>query len=323
MPKSKEVLSSTSGSDSDSEVETKAKRKKPSAPEKPAKKMKGGETSRPGGSAKSSSNADDNMFQNLPIEPFYKVVPAKNLPLEPFYKVFPGKNLPLEPFYKVVPGRNLPVEPFYKVVPAKNLPLEPFYKVFPGRNLPLEPFDEVFPGKNLPLEPFYKVVPAKNLPLEPFYKIGKMRYVSVRDFKGKVLVDIREYWMNQDGEMKPGKKGGHGANTPRFCRAAGQVRFSPHIPVLPRSSPHTSSSRNVYTFQYCAYLSTVLESRRSAAPGYTSSHGYGGGGGGGYGGGGGGYGSLKAVTKTTHTTDSRMATPSIQPVSVSPSSSTT
>ncbi|CAL8348217.1 unnamed protein product [Lota lota] len=100
MPKSKEVLSSTSGSDSDSEVETKAKRKKPSAPEKPAKKPKGGEPSRAGGSAKSSSNSDDNMFQ-----------------------------------------------------------------------------------------------------------IGKMRYVSVRDFKGKVLVDIREYWMNQDGEMKPGKKG--------------------------------------------------------------------------------------------------------------------
>jgi len=38
-------------------------------------------------------------------------------------------------------------------------------------------------------------------------QIGKMRYVSVREFKGKVLVDIREYWMNQDGEMKPGKKG--------------------------------------------------------------------------------------------------------------------
>lgn len=34
-----------------------------------------------------------------------------------------------------------------------------------------------------------------------------MRYVSVRDFKGKVLIDIREYWMNPDGEMKPGKKG--------------------------------------------------------------------------------------------------------------------
>ncbi|KAM9744145.1 SUB1 regulator of transcription b [Menidia menidia] len=104
MPKSKEVLSSTSGSDSDSEVETKAKRKKQSAPEKPAKKAKSGESSKPGGSSKGSGGGggggDDNMFQ-----------------------------------------------------------------------------------------------------------IGKMRYVSVRDFKGKLLIDIREYWMNQDGEMKPGKKG--------------------------------------------------------------------------------------------------------------------
>ncbi|XP_019957900.1 SUB1 regulator of transcription b [Paralichthys olivaceus] len=99
MPKSKEVLSSTSGSDSDSEVETKAKKRKPSVQEKPAKKPKSGESSKPGGSSK-ASNSDDNMFQ-----------------------------------------------------------------------------------------------------------IGKMRYVSVRDFKGKVLIDIREYWMNPDGEMKPGKKG--------------------------------------------------------------------------------------------------------------------
>uniref|UniRef100_A0A3P8T583 Activated RNA polymerase II transcriptional coactivator p15 n=1 Tax=Amphiprion percula TaxID=161767 RepID=A0A3P8T583_AMPPE len=37
-------------------------------------------------------------------------------------------------------------------------------------------------------------------------ELCKDRYVSVRDFKGKVLIDIREYWMNQDGEMKPGKK---------------------------------------------------------------------------------------------------------------------
>ena len=37
--------------------------------------------------------------------------------------------------------------------------------------------------------------------------IGKMRYVSVRDFKGKVLIDIREYWMDAEGEMKPGRKG--------------------------------------------------------------------------------------------------------------------
>ncbi|XP_041855208.1 SUB1 regulator of transcription b isoform X1 [Melanotaenia boesemani] len=100
MPKSKEVLSSTSGSDSDSEVETKAKRKKSSPPEKPTKKPKSGESSKPGGSSRGGGSGDDNMFQ-----------------------------------------------------------------------------------------------------------IGKMRYVSVRDFKGKVLIDIREYWMNQDGEMKPGKKG--------------------------------------------------------------------------------------------------------------------
>ncbi|KAK1792410.1 hypothetical protein P4O66_012360 [Electrophorus voltai] len=99
MPKSKEVLSSTSGSDSDSEAETKAKRKKVSAPEKPAKKQKSGESSKPSSSAKSDRNSDDNMFQ-----------------------------------------------------------------------------------------------------------IGKMRYVSVRDFKGKVLIDIREYWMDQAGDMKPGKK---------------------------------------------------------------------------------------------------------------------
>ncbi|XP_008333973.1 activated RNA polymerase II transcriptional coactivator p15-like [Cynoglossus semilaevis] len=100
MPKSKEVLSSTSGSDSDSEVEKKAKRKKPSVQEKPSKKAKSGESSKPGGSSGGSGNGDDNMFQ-----------------------------------------------------------------------------------------------------------IGKMRYVSVREFKGKVLIDIREYWMNPNGEMKPGKKG--------------------------------------------------------------------------------------------------------------------
>ncbi|XP_064410153.1 SUB1 regulator of transcription b [Latimeria chalumnae] len=39
------------------------------------------------------------------------------------------------------------------------------------------------------------------------FQIGKMRYVNVREFKGKVLIDIREYWMDQEGEMKPGRKG--------------------------------------------------------------------------------------------------------------------
>jgi hypothetical protein len=29
----------------------------------------------------------------------------------------------------------------------------------------------------------------------------------VRKFKGNVLVDIREFWMDPKGEWKPGKKG--------------------------------------------------------------------------------------------------------------------
>ncbi|KAM9821546.1 SUB1 regulator of transcription b isoform X2 [Syngnathus typhle] len=100
MPKSKEMLSTTSGSDSDGDVETKAKKKKSSAPGKMAKRPNSGESVKPGGSSKGNSNTGDNMFQ-----------------------------------------------------------------------------------------------------------IGRMRYVSVRDFKGKVLIDIREYWTNPDGDMKPGKKG--------------------------------------------------------------------------------------------------------------------
>ena len=34
-----------------------------------------------------------------------------------------------------------------------------------------------------------------------------MRYISVRDFRRKVLSDIRQYWMDPEGEMKPGRKG--------------------------------------------------------------------------------------------------------------------
>ncbi|CAL1265484.1 unnamed protein product [Larinioides sclopetarius] len=36
-------------------------------------------------------------------------------------------------------------------------------------------------------------------------KLARNRYVSVREFRGKVLVDIREFY-EQDGELKPGKK---------------------------------------------------------------------------------------------------------------------
>ncbi|CAN0253067.1 unnamed protein product, partial [Laminaria digitata] len=38
-------------------------------------------------------------------------------------------------------------------------------------------------------------------------QLGKKKFVDVREFKGMVLIDIREYYENNDGEMKPGKKG--------------------------------------------------------------------------------------------------------------------
>ncbi|NXT80960.1 TCP4 polymerase, partial [Zapornia atra] len=42
---------------------------------------------------------------------------------------------------------------------------------------------------------------------EGMFQIGKMRYVRVSSFKGKVLVDIREFYTDKDGSMKPGRKG--------------------------------------------------------------------------------------------------------------------
>uniref|UniRef100_A0A3Q1EYD8 Activated RNA polymerase II transcriptional coactivator p15 n=1 Tax=Acanthochromis polyacanthus TaxID=80966 RepID=A0A3Q1EYD8_9TELE len=100
LPASQQVPAGQSARCGVNDAETKAKRKKPSAPEKPVKKPISGESSKPGGSSKSSRKSYDNMFQ-----------------------------------------------------------------------------------------------------------IGKMRYVSDRDFKGKVLIDNREYWMNQHRQMKLEKMG--------------------------------------------------------------------------------------------------------------------
>ncbi|VDO55436.1 unnamed protein product [Haemonchus placei] len=39
-------------------------------------------------------------------------------------------------------------------------------------------------------------------------ELGSMRYVTVRSFRGKALIDIREFYTDKaSGEMRPGKKG--------------------------------------------------------------------------------------------------------------------
>lgn len=43
--------------------------------------------------------------------------------------------------------------------------------------------------------------------VEEKLELSPKRYVCVRTFKGKIMVDIREYWEDSDGELKPGKKG--------------------------------------------------------------------------------------------------------------------
>jgi len=42
---------------------------------------------------------------------------------------------------------------------------------------------------------------------EDRFKIGGKRFVSVSKFKGITLVNVREYYESESGELKPGKKG--------------------------------------------------------------------------------------------------------------------
>lgn len=39
------------------------------------------------------------------------------------------------------------------------------------------------------------------------WELGNMRKVTISEFKGKTLVNIREYYRDPSGEEKPGKKG--------------------------------------------------------------------------------------------------------------------
>lgn len=41
---------------------------------------------------------------------------------------------------------------------------------------------------------------------ETFFELSKLRRVTLRKWRGKALVDIREFW-EESGTLKPGKKG--------------------------------------------------------------------------------------------------------------------
>uniref|UniRef100_A0A069DP17 Putative rna polymerase ii transcriptional coactivator n=1 Tax=Panstrongylus megistus TaxID=65343 RepID=A0A069DP17_9HEMI len=41
---------------------------------------------------------------------------------------------------------------------------------------------------------------------EPSWHLGNKRFAKVRSFRGKLMIDIREFY-EDNGEMKPGKKG--------------------------------------------------------------------------------------------------------------------
>ena len=45
-------------------------------------------------------------------------------------------------------------------------------------------------------------VPAQNA-----ISLGKRRYAAVKHFKGHQFLDIREYFINEKGQLQPSKKG--------------------------------------------------------------------------------------------------------------------
>ena len=42
---------------------------------------------------------------------------------------------------------------------------------------------------------------------EVVFNINSMRRVTLREFRGKTLIDIREYYSDAAGDLRPGKKG--------------------------------------------------------------------------------------------------------------------
>lgn len=42
---------------------------------------------------------------------------------------------------------------------------------------------------------------------EKKFMLSKNRFATVREFRGRVMVDIREFYTDSEGDLKPGKKG--------------------------------------------------------------------------------------------------------------------
>lgn len=51
------------------------------------------------------------------------------------------------------------------------------------------------------------------------WNLDERRAVKINEFRGKVYVDIREYFEDKKGELKPGKKGIPNKNLPQLVLA--------------------------------------------------------------------------------------------------------
>ena len=52
-----------------------------------------------------------------------------------------------------------------------------------------------------------KILNQINIIMEDKIEISKTKFITVSEYRGKQYINLREYYLNDDGELKPGKKG--------------------------------------------------------------------------------------------------------------------